>query len=264
MIAQIQPRGRPVGLLLIISGVAMLRIGQGINRNGEVLRKIAATIGDKDIPPVGKRLKSVAFWISWTLIGLGVICLLTAIYTFTTTERRDYLPIHKVFISYYHEEDQDYKEKLVKMGEDNGIFIDRSVDTGDIDPHLPPQTIRRKIRDDYLRDSTVTIVLVGRAGPSHSDGTDAPERVAEDHREECPGEAQSRSTLVLVPRPSLGTSGGCRNPEQARTARTFGLRLDCDWTEDALHLSREWRWGKTGRVLFFLSRLAESTGCCGD
>ena len=50
-----------VGLLLVISGVAMRRIGQGINRNGEVLRKIAATIGDKDIPPVGKWLKSVAF-----------------------------------------------------------------------------------------------------------------------------------------------------------------------------------------------------------
>ena len=151
-----------VGLLLIISGVAMLRIGQGINRNGEVLRKIAATIGDKDIPPVGKRLKSVAFWISWTMIGLGVISLLAAIFTFTTTDRRYYLPIHKVFISYYHDDDQDYKEELVEMGENNEIFIDRSVDTGDIPDNLPSETIRRKIRDDYLRDSTVTIVLVGR------------------------------------------------------------------------------------------------------
>ena len=71
------------------------------------------------------------------------------------------MPIHKVFISYYHCEDQDYKDELVEMGEENRIFIDRSVDTDDISDQLPPQTIRQKIRDEYLRDSTVTIVLVG-------------------------------------------------------------------------------------------------------
>lgn len=48
------------------------------------------------------------------------------------------------------------------MGEDNEIFIDRSVDTGDISDDLDDQAIRQKIRDEYLRDSTVTILLVGR------------------------------------------------------------------------------------------------------
>ena len=42
------------------------------------------------------------------------------------------------------------------------FFLDRSVDTGDISDHLSDQQIRRKIRDEYLRDSTVTIVLVGQ------------------------------------------------------------------------------------------------------
>ena len=64
--------------MITISGVAMLRIGQGINKNGEVLRKVAAVIGDKDIPSVGKWYKSVAFWISWTMVVLGAGCLLTA------------------------------------------------------------------------------------------------------------------------------------------------------------------------------------------
>lgn len=41
------------------------------------------------------------------------------------------------------------------------IFINRSVDTGDIDDGLSAETIRETIRDEYLRDSTVTIVLVG-------------------------------------------------------------------------------------------------------
>lgn len=66
-------------------------------------------------------------------------------------------PKHKVFISYHHANDQSYKESLVN----SGIFIDASVDTGDIGDSLSDESIRKKIRDEYLRDSTVTIVLVG-------------------------------------------------------------------------------------------------------
>ena len=69
--------------------------------------------------------------------------------------------MHKVFISYHHENDQDRKEELVKIGEDNKIFINESVDTGDISDKLSDEAIREEIRDNYLRDSTVTIVLVG-------------------------------------------------------------------------------------------------------
>jgi hypothetical protein len=71
------------------------------------------------------------------------------------------LPVHRVFISYHHANDQEYKASLLALNALHGVFIDRSVDTGDIDPNLPDQSIRAKIRDDYLRDSTVTILLVG-------------------------------------------------------------------------------------------------------
>ena len=69
--------------------------------------------------------------------------------------------MHKVFISYHHRLDQYYKNDLVRMGEHHKIFIDRSVNTGDISDYLTDEQIRQKIRDEYLRDSTVTIVLVG-------------------------------------------------------------------------------------------------------
>ena len=69
--------------------------------------------------------------------------------------------MHKVFISYHHDNDQAYKTSLIKMGTNFGVFIDRSVDSGDISEDLSDETIREKIRDDYLRDSTVTILLVG-------------------------------------------------------------------------------------------------------
>ncbi|RNM04047.1 TIR domain-containing protein [Dickeya undicola] len=68
---------------------------------------------------------------------------------------------HKVFISYHHNNDQYYKNELLKLNKIHEIFIDKSVDTGDIDENLEDQVIREKIRDEYLRDSTVTILLVG-------------------------------------------------------------------------------------------------------
>jgi hypothetical protein len=68
---------------------------------------------------------------------------------------------HKVFISYHHNNDQAYKEALLEANDKYELFIDASVDTCDIDDDLPDETIRQLIRDDYLRDSTVTILLVG-------------------------------------------------------------------------------------------------------
>lgn len=68
---------------------------------------------------------------------------------------------HKVFISYHHKNDQSYKEKLLEINRVHQIFIDASVDTYDIDDNLPDERIREIIRDEYLRDSTVTILLVG-------------------------------------------------------------------------------------------------------
>lgn len=69
--------------------------------------------------------------------------------------------MHKVFITYHHENDQCYKDQLVAVGQQCNIFIDQSVDTGDISDDLGDEDIRIKIRDEYLYDSTVTIVLVG-------------------------------------------------------------------------------------------------------
>ena len=68
---------------------------------------------------------------------------------------------HKVFISYHHANDQWYKEELLRLNKLHDIFIDSSVDTGDIDENLDDNRIREVIRDEYLKDSSVTILLVG-------------------------------------------------------------------------------------------------------
>ena len=66
---------------------------------------------------------------------------------------------HKVFIS-FHEKDIKYKEEFVRRMEKR--IVDKSVDTGNIkDTGRKTATVRQKIPDEYIRDATVTIVLIG-------------------------------------------------------------------------------------------------------
>ncbi len=71
--------------------------------------------------------------------------------------------VHKVFVSYHHTpNDQKYRDEFERLFHDSHqILISKSVQIGDIDPYLKTETIKQKIRDEYLRDSTVTIVLIG-------------------------------------------------------------------------------------------------------
>ncbi len=66
---------------------------------------------------------------------------------------------HKVFVSYHHR-DQYYRNLFEKIFGD--IYVSKSVEIGDIDTNLKTETIRQIIRDKYLRDSTVTVILVGK------------------------------------------------------------------------------------------------------
>ena len=69
-------------------------------------------------------------------------------------------PRHKVFVSFHHE-DQAYKDRFVRMMDND--FIDKSVEDGDINDNIKTDTIRQKIRDEFIRDATVTVVLIGRS-----------------------------------------------------------------------------------------------------
>lgn len=66
-----------------------------------------------------------------------------------------------VFISYHHRNDQYYKDELIKLNNKYNIFMDMSVDTGDISDDLSDQEIRKIIRDEYLKTTSVLILLVG-------------------------------------------------------------------------------------------------------
>jgi hypothetical protein len=67
---------------------------------------------------------------------------------------------HKVFISYHHAADQAYKDLFVRQF--SQVIVDWSVRLNDIPDGLATETIRQRIRDEWLRDSTVTVVLIGQ------------------------------------------------------------------------------------------------------
>ena len=67
---------------------------------------------------------------------------------------------HKVFVCFHHENDEEYRNKFERIF--SNIYISKSVDLGDINPNLNTETVRRKIREDYLGDTAVTVVLVGK------------------------------------------------------------------------------------------------------
>ena len=66
---------------------------------------------------------------------------------------------HKVFISYYHQDDQLYKNYIDKYLSNN--IINKSVVSGEYNSDNSDQYIKRLIREDKVSDSSVVVVLVG-------------------------------------------------------------------------------------------------------
>lgn len=69
---------------------------------------------------------------------------------------------HKTFISYHHANDENRRKIFeLRFGNKYGVVMPNPVRIGDIPSGLKTETVRQKIRDEYLQDSSVTVVLVG-------------------------------------------------------------------------------------------------------
>ncbi len=72
------------------------------------------------------------------------------------------MPKRKVFISYHHDHDQDEVEAF--LDEFGDSFIAKVIGVSDDDDFIDSKDsdyIMRRIREKYLTDSTVTIVMIG-------------------------------------------------------------------------------------------------------
>ncbi len=122
---------------------------------------------------------------------------------------------HRVFISYHHDNDQDYKEKLIELNDEHEIFIDMSVGTDEISDELKDEEIREIIRDDYLKDSTVTILLCGTETKNrkHIDW--------ELYSSMYNGKKNKRSGIIIVNLPSIQSESLVRASNEREKEEVF-------------------------------------------
>jgi hypothetical protein len=77
--------------------------------------------------------------------------------------------VHKVFISFHHGDKKKdpqcgeyWKERFEHLFHDTfEVIISKSIHDGDIEDGENTDTTRRIIRDDYIAEATVTVVLIG-------------------------------------------------------------------------------------------------------
>ena len=183
------------------------------------------------------------------------------------------VPNHKVFISYYHEGDQEYKDRLVQAL--TRKIVDMSVSPGDIhDENLHIDEIRRRIRDDHIADATVTIVLIGPCTwqRRHVDWEISASIIDRRRNQRC-----GLLGLLLPTHPNHKNKQEDRNPRliPPRLARNIGgndpFAVMCDWPkyglakkilpriDEAFQRRNRTPWPDDGLVLFE----KDSLGDCG-
>ena len=71
---------------------------------------------------------------------------------------------HKTFISYHHRDDDEVAEFVDRFDHDHDVLITRGIGAsmaGDVIDSTNADYIKQRIRSLYLRDSSVTLVMVG-------------------------------------------------------------------------------------------------------
>ncbi|WP_313516532.1 TIR domain-containing protein [Sphingobacterium sp.] len=135
----------------------------------------------------------------------------------------------KTFISYYHYEDQDYKEKFKNLFGD--LITHKSVEDGDIDSDNSDGYIKQLIQKGYLADTTVLVVLIG-VNTKHRKHIDWEISGALNYKV---GDKYSGLLGLLLPNhPDFGTSKATYNLMPIRLADNFKSKYAVirDWTDD--------------------------------
>ena len=73
---------------------------------------------------------------------------------------------HKTFISYYHDDQEEVDKFIETFDHDRDVFIARAVGSDQTMDELiqsdDDDYVMRRIREEHIRDSTVTLVFVPR------------------------------------------------------------------------------------------------------
>ncbi len=139
----------------------------------------------------------------------------------------------KTFISYYHKEDQHYKEMFKALFDD--LITHKSVEEGDINPDNSDGYIKQLIQKGFLADTTVLVVLIG-PNTKHRMHIDWEISGALDPRvgDKCAGILG----LKLPNHPDFGTGKHNYNllPDRLADNLKSGYAIIRDWTEDRIKM----------------------------
>ncbi|HMU46123.1 MAG TPA: TIR domain-containing protein [Chitinophagaceae bacterium] len=141
----------------------------------------------------------------------------------------------KTFVSYYHHDDEEYRNKFDNLF--NDLVVSKSVDYNDIDSDNSDEYIKQLIQKDYLADTTVLVVLIGPKTKCrmHIDWeiSGALNLKVGDNNAGLLG-------LLLPGHPDYGTTKATYELMPARLADNFksGYAIVRDWTDDRIKMQK--------------------------
>lgn len=80
-------------------------------------------------------------------------------FTYSKSFLPEVLPKRKTFLSFYHKDDEQYRERFEHLF--NDLIINKCVEDGDFDSNNSDDYVKKLIQQNHLEDTTILIVLVG-------------------------------------------------------------------------------------------------------
>lgn len=119
---------------------------------------------------------------------------------------------HRCFISYHHEDEEEVQDFIQEFDHRHDVFVSRGIGAsmaGDVIDSDSSDYIMRRVRELYLNDSTVTIVMVGKCTWARKF---VDWEIAASLRNTA---VSSRSGLMAIALPSVSGSSSRRLPPRA-------------------------------------------------
>ena len=140
-----------------------------------------------------------------------------------------YITKRKTFISYYHKDDEQKRIEFENLTDD--IIVNKSVANNDIDSDNSDDYIKQLIQREYLKDTTVLVVLIGNKTKcrKHVDW-----EISGALNYKVGNTYAGLLGLILPSHPNFGTGKATYDLMPARLADNFktGYAVIADWTEN--------------------------------
>lgn len=143
------------------------------------------------------------------------------------------LTCRKTFVSFYHKDDQAYRERFNNLFGD--LIVSKSVEDGEIDSDNSSEYIKHLIQNDCLYDTTVLVVLIG---PKTKCRKHVDWEISGALNLKVGDKYAGLLGIILPTHPDYGTGQVTSSLMPARLADNFksGYAIIRNWTEDRIKM----------------------------